>query len=62
MGRLGMITDGAVLARDAAYVGWLPTEGGWEPLRPDPAVPLWTDDYSNLLGAMRSMAPTRGAK
>lgn len=52
----------AVLARDAAYVGWLPTEGGWEPLRPDPAVPLWTDDYSNLLGAMRSMAPTRGAK
>ncbi len=52
----------AVLARDGAYVGWLPTEGGWEPLRGDSAVPLWTDDYSNLLGAMRSMAPTRGSK
>lgn len=52
----------AVLARDGAYVGWLPTEGGWEPLRPGPGVPLWTDDYSNLLGAMRSMAPTRGAR
>ena len=25
----------------------------WEALRPDPAVGVWTDDYSNLLGVLR---------
>jgi hypothetical protein len=27
--------------------------GAWEPLRPRPGVRVWTDDYSNLVGALR---------
>jgi len=27
--------------------------GGWRPVRPDPSVPLWTDDFSNLLSALQ---------
>jgi hypothetical protein len=32
--------------------------GAWEPLRPQPGVWVWTDDYSNLVGALR--IPWRG--
>jgi hypothetical protein len=32
--------------------------GAWEPLRPRPGARVWTDDYSNLVGALR--VPWRG--
>jgi hypothetical protein len=39
-----------VLARDAAETGSVAKD--WTPLLPDRASALWTDDYSNILGAM----------
>ena len=30
----------------------LAASGNWQPLRPDPATAVWTDDYSNLLGVI----------
>jgi predicted O-methyltransferase YrrM len=43
----------AVLARDAADVAELASRPGWRRIvAPDPAVAAWTDDYSNLLGAI----------
>jgi hypothetical protein len=41
-----------VLARDAADLGRLASEPGWQRLAPSAAIPAWTDDYSNILGAM----------
>ncbi|HUI94817.1 MAG TPA: fused MFS/spermidine synthase [Xanthobacteraceae bacterium] len=40
------------LARGRADLGALPTRTGWRPLEPTPSVAAWTDDYSNILGAM----------
>jgi hypothetical protein len=40
------------LARDPADLGDLPTRAGWRRLAPIPAVRAWTDDYSNVLGAL----------
>jgi spermidine synthase len=40
------------LARDAADLGDLPVRAGWRRLEPVAAVTAWTDDYSNILGAM----------
>jgi hypothetical protein len=42
----------AVLARDVADLGDLPGKPGWRRIAPDPAVAAWTDDYSNILGAL----------
>jgi hypothetical protein len=39
-----------VLARDAADMGSI--AANWTPLPPDRSSALWTDDYSNILGAM----------
>jgi hypothetical protein len=27
-------------------------DSGWDPLEPDPKQWVWTDDYSNVVGAM----------
>ncbi|HEX4553053.1 MAG TPA: fused MFS/spermidine synthase [Xanthobacteraceae bacterium] len=40
------------LARDPADLGDLPTRASWRQLEPDAGMPPWTDDYSNILGAM----------
>jgi protein-L-isoaspartate O-methyltransferase len=42
-----------VSARDEEDFGALQEPGsGWEPLEPDPDQWVWTDDYSNVVGAM----------
>jgi hypothetical protein len=43
----------AAMARTADDLGVVAQK--WTPLRPDPASALWTDDYSNILGAMLRM-------
>ena len=40
------------LARDPADLGDLPARANWRRLEPDTGIPPWTDDYSNILGAM----------
>ena len=42
----------AVLARNDADLGDLPRRPGWHKIEPDGAVALWTDDYSDILGAI----------
>jgi hypothetical protein len=42
----------AVLARQRTDLGDLPLRPGWHEIRPEPGVPTWTDDYSNILGAI----------
>jgi hypothetical protein len=41
----------AVLARDPAHLGDLPRRAGWHEAKPA-AVTAWTDDYSDILGAI----------
>ena len=45
-------TTMTVLARNTADLGDLPWRRGWAELHPDPRVPAWTDDYSDLVGAI----------
>src|SRR5712672_2887410 len=40
------------LARDPANLGDLPARAGWRRVEPVGTVAAWTDDYSNVLGAM----------
>jgi spermidine synthase len=42
----------AVLARNAADAGDLPAAAGWRGITPTPGVAAWTDDYSDILGAI----------
>ncbi len=42
----------AALARAPADLGDLPRRRGWHEVKPDPRVPAWTDDYSDILGAI----------
>jgi hypothetical protein len=42
----------AVLARNRRDLGDLPSRPGWHEVKPDPRVPAWTDDYSNIFGAI----------
>jgi spermidine synthase len=42
----------AVLARRSADLGKLPIRLGWHERKPDPDIRIWTDDYSNVLGAI----------
>jgi hypothetical protein len=42
----------AVLARKRADLGDLPQQPGWHQIEPVPKVRIWTDDYSNVLGAI----------
>ena len=42
----------AALARTSADLGDLPAREGWHPVVNDRGVAAWTDDYSNVLGAL----------
>ena len=42
-----------VLARNEADLGTLAKDDRWTPVERNPAVGVWTDDYSNLLGVFR---------
>jgi hypothetical protein len=42
----------AAIARSEADFGMLRTLPEWQPLRPDPRQWVWTDDYSNIIGAI----------
>ena len=42
----------AALARRPADLGNLPSQAGWRRIDPDPRVAPWTDDYSNVFGAI----------
>jgi hypothetical protein len=42
-----------ILARSEADFGPLARDVRWEQLRPETETPLWTDDFSNLLGAFQ---------
>ena len=42
----------AVLARRLADLGDLPSQPGWHAINPVPDIRIWTDDYSNVLGAI----------
>jgi hypothetical protein len=47
-------TSWAVLARDKKYLEKLRKSPAWEEMAPDPAVGVWTDDYSNLWAVLRA--------
>jgi hypothetical protein len=42
----------AVLARKRSDLGDLPDRPGWHVIKPVPGTRIWTDDYSNVLGAI----------
>jgi hypothetical protein len=42
----------AALARSDADLGDLPRRAGWQKLHADPRVTAWTDDYSDIFGAI----------
>jgi hypothetical protein len=42
----------AVLARKTGDLGDLPNRPGWHEIKPVPDIRIWTDDYSNVLGAI----------
>jgi hypothetical protein len=42
----------AALARSTSDLGDLPQRPGWREVKPEASVPAWTDDYSDLLGAI----------
>ncbi|MFN4259991.1 MAG: spermidine synthase [Gemmataceae bacterium] len=42
-----------IMARQEADLGDLPRNPRWQPLTGDPHAPLWTDDFSNVLGVFR---------
>jgi hypothetical protein len=42
----------AAFARDRADLGDLPQRSGWREIKPDSSVLAWTDDYSDILGAI----------
>ena len=42
----------AALARKGTDLGDLPQHPGWREIKPNSGVPAWTDDYSNILGAI----------
>ena len=42
----------AALGRSESALGPLPAMPGWRRETPDPAVAAWTDDYSDIVGAI----------
>lgn len=42
----------AALARRPSDLGDLPNRPGWQQINPTPGIAAWTDDYSNILGAI----------
>lgn len=48
-----LVSTWVVMARSMADLGSLDTDPAWHPLGTGAGAPLWTDDYTNLLGALR---------
>ncbi len=46
-------SDWVVMAGDTDALGDLPTRAGWRSLGVSPGVPLWTDDFSDVLSVTR---------
>lgn len=46
-------SDWVVMAGDSTALGDLPSRPGWHRLGPVPGVPLWTDDFSDVLSVTR---------
>ena len=46
-------SDWVVIASTTDALGDLPSRPGWQILRADPNAPVWTDDFSNVLGVTR---------
>jgi hypothetical protein len=45
-------SDWIAMSRRAADIAPLIRNDGWKPLAVSPSVPLWTDDFSNILGVL----------
>ncbi len=45
-------TDVVISVRDEADIGKLAADDRWEETEPTPGQSVWTDDYSNVLGAV----------
>ena len=45
----------AVLARNPKDLGDLVGNPDWHLVKPDPRVPAWTDDYSNILAVRKKL-------
>ncbi|HEU5098600.1 MAG TPA: hypothetical protein VFU22_06245, partial [Roseiflexaceae bacterium] len=43
----------AIMGRSAADLGAPAGDSRWQPLQPQPATAIWTDDYSSILSAFR---------
>ena len=50
---VGVTRETKQSARSPADLGSVATDGHWTRRLADPKVRLWTDDYSNLLAALR---------
>jgi hypothetical protein len=48
-------SDWVILARDRAHFGKLADDERWQPIKDDPVVGIWTDDYSNLLSVFTDL-------
>jgi hypothetical protein len=48
-----VISSWVVLARSAIDLDGLDSAAGWAPVAPAPGIPLWTDDYTNVLRVTR---------
>ncbi len=48
-----------VMARDARDVGPLIVDPRWVPVGASRGAPLWTDDFSNVVGVLRLLSPGR---
>ena len=51
-GNFVFTSDVAISAENAVDIGTLARDGSWVWNTPDPAVRTWTDDYSNVAGAI----------
>ena len=45
------------MARDARDVGPLIVDPRWVPVGGSRGAPLWTDDFSNVVGVLRLLSP-----
>ena len=46
----------AVMARSSNDLALLDEDPNWQPLTPDSATRVWTDDFSNILGTLKALA------
>jgi hypothetical protein len=40
------------MARDQASLGGLAADSRWQPIRTDPRIAVWTDDFSSLVSVI----------